>query len=214
MAPRLLISNQSVLVFSFKAPSPQTKAPQTTVAEQESHDEVFGKEAASVDVRYMLVHVLPVSVALEQGKKVHCSHLSHTCWPAGIGFRQRCIYGQSDITNLGMKRAEGNISLWNIEVFLPKITYGHFLLVDQVYYWSKCRFFFYYAMLLSFYCHSSSVPSFLWHLRSLCNTTDEQVMALAVATWGFFWEKLKLAGVLIFKLEMKPFLPLMVEISL
>lgn len=75
MAPRLLISNQSVLVFSFKAPSPQTKAPQTTVAEQDSHDEVFGKEATSVDVRYMLVHVLPVSVALymSKGKEVHCS---------------------------------------------------------------------------------------------------------------------------------------------
>lgn len=54
MAPRLLISNQSLLLFSFKAPSPQTKAPQTTVAEQEAHDEVFGKEATSAHVRYVL----------------------------------------------------------------------------------------------------------------------------------------------------------------
>lgn len=33
-----------------------------------------------------------------------------------------------------MKSAEGKNSFWNIEFFLPEITYGHFLLVDQVYY--------------------------------------------------------------------------------
>lgn len=82
MALRLLISNQSLLLFSFKAPSPQTKAPQTTVAEQESHDEVFGKEATSVHARYVLAHVLPVSMArhMSKGKEGHCSqalHLSH-----------------------------------------------------------------------------------------------------------------------------------------
>lgn len=51
MAPHIY---QSVFVFSFKAPSPQPKAPQTTVAEQESHDEVFGKETTPLDVHSML----------------------------------------------------------------------------------------------------------------------------------------------------------------
>lgn len=33
-----------------------------------------------------------------------------------------------------MKSAEGKKSFCSIEFFLPNITYGHFLLVDQVYY--------------------------------------------------------------------------------
>lgn len=43
------------------------------------------------------------------------------------------------------------------------------------------------------------------------------MMALAEATWVFLrkvLQPLKLAGVLIFKMEIKPFLPLLAQISL